>query len=147
MFRTTARPTAIATVRGGSDAPNLFGTVRFYQKREGVLVVAHVMHLPPSGNGFFAFHIHEGASCTGENFADTGSHYNPEKLPHPRHVGDLPPLLSYGGRAYLAVMTDRFRVRDILGRSVVSHSGADDFVTQPAGNAGQKIACGIIYRS
>ena len=50
------------------------------------------------------------------------------------------------GRAYLAVRTDRFRVQEIIGRTVVIHSDPDDFRSQPAGNAGTKIACGVICR-
>ena len=97
--------------------------------------------------GFFALHIHEGGSCSGENFSDTGGHYNPHNEAHPRHAGDLPPLLLCGGGAYLAVLTDRFSVADVIGRTVVIHGGADDFHTQPAGNAGTKIACGVIRRA
>lgn len=64
--------------------------------------------------------------------------------PHPFHAGDLPPLLSCKGRAYLAVITGRFCVKDVIGRSVVIHAGPDDLHTQPAGNAGAKIGCGVI---
>lgn len=63
---------------------------------------------------------------------------------HPKHAGDLPPLLACQGSAYLSVKTDRFCVEDILGRTVVIHSDPDDFHSQPAGNAGKKIACGVI---
>lgn len=82
----------------------------------------------------------------GNDFAATGSHYDPGKQSHPRHAGDLPPLMSFGGRAYLAVMTDRFSIRDIIGRTIVIHAMPDDFRSQPAGNAGTKIACGVITR-
>ena len=94
-------------------------------------------------------HIHEGTSCTGnkeDEFADAMSHYNPKKCSHPYHAGDLPPLMSYGGRAYLAVITDRFSLADIIGRTVVIHGMPDDFRSQPAGNSGAKIACGSIQR-
>lgn len=60
--------------------------------------------------------------------------------------GDLPPLLSMGGRAFLAVETGRFTPCEVVGRTVVIHGSADDFHTQPAGNAGKKIACGVIRR-
>ena len=147
MYKSTAQPPAVAYVRGGENAPNLYGDVKFYQKREGVLVVANVFNLPKTNaSGFFALHIHEGNTCAGENFSDTGNHYNPEEAPHPNHAGDLPPLLMYNGGAYLAVMTDRFIVDEIVGRTVVIHGGPDDFVSQPSGNAGTKIACGIIKR-
>lgn len=147
MNRYSARPYAAARIQGGSDTPELSGEVRFYQRHNSVLVAADISGLPQTGgSGFFALHIHEGDRCTGEHFADTGGHYNPDQRPHPRHAGDLPPLLSCGRNAYMTVMTDRFRVEDILGRTVVIHSGPDDFRSQPAGNAGEKIGCGIIRR-
>ena len=65
---------------------------------------------------------------------------------HPKHAGDLPPLMGCQGNAYLAVKTDRFIVHDIIGKTVVIHSDPDDFHTQPAGNAGKKIACGVIRK-
>lgn len=132
---------AIAFVKGEGD---LHGTVKFYPVPCGTLVVAEIKRLPKNESGFFALHIHEGGHCTGEGFADTGGHYNPMGEAHPRHAGDLPPLLAENGRAFLAVETNRFTPREILGRTVVIHEGADDFHTQPAGNAGRKIGCGRI---
>lgn len=140
------RPSAIARIRGGRDAPVLRGEVRFYQLPAGVLVEADVSGLPNNDSGFHGFHIHTGAACADSDFSSTGGHFSPNDVPHPRHAGDLPPLLSYNGRAYLAVMTDRFSIADITGRTVVIHSDADDFHSQPAGNAGDKIACGVIQR-
>lgn len=140
------RFSAVACVRGGTAAPQLSGVVRFYQKNDGVLVEIRVSGLPNSGTGFFALHIHEGGSCRGVDFANTRGHYNPNDMPHPNHAGDLPPLLSNSGSAYMTVMTNRFRVSDIIGRTVVIHSNPDDFMTQPSGNPGEKIACGVIRR-
>ena len=141
-------PNALAHIRGGADAACLSGQIRFYQERESVLVVADLSGLPrDSKTGFFALHIHEGGSCSGQAFADTGGHYNPEGTAHPNHAGDLPPLMQCRGCAYLAVRTDRFRVQEIIGRTVVIHSDPDDFRSQPAGNAGTKIACGLICKA
>lgn len=137
-------PDGVACIRGGQDAPCLKGEVRFYQGCGSVLVEADICGLPEEGSGFFALHIHEGGCCGGEDFSDTGGHYDPKKTPHPLHAGDLPPLLRCGNGAYLAVRTDRFCVKDVMGRTVVLHSGVDDFTSQPAGNAGKKIACGVI---
>lgn len=142
----TAAPDAVAHIRGEKDYSRISGKVRFYQRPRGVLVVADLQGLPISGTGFFAFHIHEGTICAGDGFPDTGGHYTPTGARHPRHAGDLPPLLAYGDRAHLAVMTDRFRVSDILGRTVIVHSDPDDFRSQPAGNPGAKIACGVIRK-
>ena len=131
---------AMARMKGGG----ITGTVKFYLKSRGILVVASVQGLPPSATGIYGFHIHEGNRCSGPEFSATGSHYNPTDNPHPNHAGDLPPLFSCGGNAYLALLTNRFTVGDILGRTVVIHSNPDDFHSQPAGNSGIKIACGII---
>ena len=137
---------AAANIKGeGKNAP-LSGQVRFYQKKDYVLVQAMIRGLPETESGFFGFHIHEGSDCGGTDFGDTGSHLNPENLPHPKHVGDLPPLLKCGDFAYLTVATDRFALPDIIGKTVVIHNMPDDFTTQPAGNAGTKIACGVIMR-
>lgn len=147
MTQNSSRPSAVAFVRGGADAPNINGRVQFYQEPASVLVVADIAGLPRSSEtGFFGFHIHEGSSCAGAGFPQTGSHYNPLQTDHPRHAGDLPPLLMQQGHAHLEVRTDRFQVRDIIGRTVVIHSHPDDFHTQPAGNADTKIACGVINR-
>ncbi|MBR5217917.1 MAG: superoxide dismutase family protein, partial [Oscillospiraceae bacterium] len=121
-------PDAVAHIKGGADAPRLLGEVRFYQQNGCVLVVADLSGLSPTNkSGFFALHIHEGASCEGTGFSQTGGHYAPQGTDHPHHAGDLPPLLDCHGSAYLAVRTDRFRVSDVMGRTVVIHSGADDF--------------------
>lgn len=112
--------------------------------RDGTLVTADFSGLPDTETNFFAFHIYEGGDCGGAAFADTGGHYNPGNTAHPNHAGDLPPLLAHNGRASMAVLTGRFRVADVMGRTVVIHQDPDDFHTQPAGNSGKKIACGVI---
>ena len=141
------RPDAVAKFQGGAEAPQLFGCVEFYQEKGCVLIVAWVSGLPrESETGFFGFHVHQGESCSGADFSETGSHYNPTGQAHPKHAGDLPPLLACRGSAYLSVKTDRFSVSDIVGRTVVIHSDPDDFHSLPAGNSGMKIGCGVIYK-
>lgn len=145
MEITSKKPAAIACVYGGAEHSRIRGKVRFYPSRCGVLVSAEIRGLPESETGFFAFHIHEGGSCSGAGFPNTGNHYNPMGTNHPGHAGDLPPLLSCNGKAHMSVLTNRFRVREVIGCTVVIHSNADDFTTQPSGNAGTKIACGVIH--
>lgn len=132
----------------GSGSAGPTGTVTFYPYGRDTLIVAEISGLPHDdtlcASDIFAFHIHEGSSCGGTDFADTGGHFNPDDCPHPYHAGDLPPLFSCSGHAFMAVCTNRFRVSDIIGRTVVIHSRPDDFTTQPSGNAGTKIACGVI---
>ncbi len=140
------KPRAIAYIKGDADHPTLQGTVRFYQKPNGVLLVAQIRGLPPSQTGFFGFHIHQGERCAGEAFSQTQSHYNPKHTEHPSHAGDLPPLLSADRNGFLTVLTNRFTVNEVIGRTVVIHSQPDDFTTPPAGNAGTKIACGVIKK-
>ena len=111
-----------------------------------MLIVVRVFGLPESETGSFRLHIHQGESYSGTDFSETGSHYGPIGQIHPKHAGDLPPLLACQGNAYLSVKTDRFSVNEIVGRTVVIHSDPDDFHSQPAGNAGKKIACGVIRK-
>ena len=144
-------PRARAAIRGSAQYPAIRGEVRFHETPRGVLVVAEISGLPQAVGScespVFGFHIHEGGACTGNRtdpFFDTGTHYNPGGCPHPYHAGDLPPLFGANGYAVLAVLTDRFSVDEVIGRAVVIHSRPDDFKTQPSGDAGEKIACGVI---
>lgn len=143
-------PVANAWIKGSSDYPDIQGRAVFRQTPKGVLVTVQVYGLPyenQCASGIFAFHIHNGVSCTGNEtdpFADADGHYNPNECPHPYHAGDLPPLFGNHGYAYMSVLTDRFRVGDIVGKVVIIHGKTDDFKTQPAGDAGTRIACGRI---
>ena len=140
------RPAAAALIRGGDLAPRLSGIIQFFPVSRGVIVSADVIGLPAENPcGIFALHLHEGTGCGGKSFSETGGHYNPGGEAHPCHAGDLPTLFSCRGRAFSAVLTDRFSIQEIIGRTVVIHSGSDDFTTQPAGNSGSKIACGVIF--
>ena len=147
-------PDAEAIVSGSPEYPNLRGLVRFFQTSGGVLVAAEIAGLPTTArrcdSEIFAFHIHRGECCSGNRedpFANALDHYNPERCPHPAHAGDLPPLFANGGTAAQVFLTDRFTVREILGKTVVIHSDVDDFTSQPSGSPGTKIACGEIRRA
>lgn len=145
-------PQATAVVTGNDDFPELMGVVEFYDTPyEGILIIAAITGLPvvsdaESGTvetGFYAMHIHEYGDCT-QPFDKTGMHYDPSGRPHPEHAGDLLPLLSNGGYAWSAFYDTRFEIEDVIGRSVIIHSKRDDFTTQPSGDAGDKIGCGVI---
>ena len=154
-------PHATAVVRGGNEYPDITGRIRFYQMRMGVLVAAEVFGLPtanlPSGyqlagdgncnSPVFGFHIHSGSTCSGnmmDSFADALEHYNPDQCMHPHHAGDMPPLFGNNGYAFQVFLTDRFTVREVIGKTVIIHSMPDDFKSQPGGDSGMKIACGQI---
>lgn len=147
------RPQAAARIAGSESYPDITGAVRFYQTREGVIVCAEISGLPhadlPCQERIFGFHLHKGASCTGnmdDPFADAMSHYNPEGCEHPYHAGDLPPLFGNGGLALCLCLTNRFSVDEAVGKTVIIHDHPDDFTTQPSGNSGTKIACGVVRR-
>lgn len=145
------RPNAKATLRGSEEYSSVYGNMYLYQTRYGVLVVTEVNGLPDDENkcdsSVFGFHIHSGESCTGNSddpFADALGHYNPDDCEHPHHAGDMPPLFSNNGYAFSVFLTDRFLVSEIKGKTVIIHSMPDDFKTQPSGDSGKKIACGVI---
>lgn len=142
------RPEAAAWIVGNPQNPRLSGLVKFYRTEYGgILIEAEIFGLPniqaEGSSDFYAMHIHEFGDCS-SNFEKTGGHYNPDNLPHPYHAGDLPPLLGCQGYAWLVFYDKRFTIEEIIGKSVVIHSGRDDFTTQPAGDSGIKIGCGEI---
>lgn len=144
-------PAAYAVIKGNKDYPGIGGRVDFYDTYGGTLIAVSVHGLPKgsgeSSYGFHGFHIHAGSSCT-ENeqgeYASADGHYNPKNTVHPAHAGDLPPLLENEGSAWMAVYTGRFFPEDVVGHTVIIHEKADDFRTQPSGDAGKMIACGEI---
>ena len=147
MHRT---PVAWARLYGSRQYPDIMGLVRFFDTPLGTLVVTEISGLPMGERGkspIFAYHIHSGGSCKGNDtdpFSDAGTHYNPDDAPHPYHAGDLPPLFGSDGHAFAATLTDRFSAAEVIGKTVIIHAMPDDFSTQPAGMAGEKIACGEI---
>lgn len=140
--------TAVAQVRGSAAYPAIQGTVRFVQTLRGVMVHADISGLPATPTRFFGFHVHErpcGSRQGTSPFEAAGGHYNPGNVNHPMHAGDLPNLLATNaGDARLSVLSDRFTVPQIIGRSVMIHLDPDDYRSQPAGMSGGRIACGDI---
>jgi len=144
-------PSAHATIKGSEAYESIQGNVYLYEVYGGTVLMGEIYGIPPElereSGGFYGFHIHEGGSCTGnsqDEFADAKSNYNPEGVPHPRHAGDLPPLMSHNGIAWMEVYTGRFYPEEVIGRTIVIHGMPDDFRSQPSGNSGDKIACGEI---
>ncbi len=148
---------AIAYLKGNYLAPKLEGKVELFPWRDGTLVKVEVANLPimePATKkeppiGPFAFHIHEGKTCNNLNndFKSALKHFNPENKPHPFHAGDLPSLFSNDGYAFMIVFTNCFKPIDVIERAIIIHQNPDDYKTQPSGNAGPRIACGIIKKN
>lgn len=127
------------------------GAVEFVQTQKGIWVHAEVMGLSP---GLHGFHIHEFGDCSAPNGASAGGHFNPKKKPHAgpeaenRHVGDLGNLeADKKGRAVYRRFFPGMKLEGkegIIGRSVIVHEKEDDLKSQPAGAAGERVACGVI---
>jgi superoxide dismutase, Cu-Zn family len=115
------------------------GTVTFTPVADGVQVHAEIAGLTPGKHGF---HIHEFGDCSAADFSSAGAHFNPTNQPHAgpdaaaRHEGDM-------GN----VEADANDAKSAIGRSVVVHAKPDDLKTQPSGDAGGRIACGVIGRA
>ena len=144
-------PSAHAAIKGSETYESIRGNVYLYEVYGGTVLMGEIYGIPPElereSGGFYGFHIQEGGSCTGnsqDEFADAKSHYNPKGVPHPRHAGDLPPLMSHNGIAWMEVYTGRFYPEEVIGRTIVVHGMPDDFRSQPSGDSGDKIACGEI---
>jgi len=147
-------PAAVADLeatKGNATA----GSVTFMQRGDKVAVIARVTGLTPGSHGF---HIHEKGDCSSGDGMSAGGHFNPLGNPHAhpsttsRHAGDMPMLVAdAGGTASLTVDLDVITigsgVADIVGRSVIVHKDPDDFKTQPTGNSGARVACGVVRKS
>ncbi len=131
------------------------GSVTFAAKGDKVVVTARVSGLAPGPHGF---HIHEKGDCSAADGTSAGGHFNPHGKGHgshsaaEHHAGDMPLLdADAAGNATLTVELAGLSIGsgagDIVGRSVVVHKDPDDFATQPTGNSGARVACGVIRKS
>ena len=129
------------------------GTVRFEQSGSKVVVTAAITGLKPSSE--HGFHVHEKGDCSAPDATSAGGHFNPAGRPHghhgkaERHAGDMPNLRAdASGTARVTWETDLLSVgsgsADVIGRSVVIHRDPDDYASQPAGNSGPRLSCGVI---
>ncbi|HMV19905.1 MAG TPA: superoxide dismutase family protein [Rhodocyclaceae bacterium] len=128
------------------------GAVTFVQNGAQVRVVAEISGLTPGPHGF---HVHEKGDCSAPDGTSAGGHFNPTGKSHghpnqgEHHVGDFPQLVAdASGMARLTFSTPDLAVgsgaTNVIGRAVIVHGGVDDFKSQPAGNSGPRVACGVI---
>jgi len=144
--------TAVAAMKP-TAGNTVSGTVRFEQSGSKVIVTAAMTGLKP--NAEHGFHVHEKGDCSAPDAMSAGGHFNPAGKPHghygkaERHSGDMPNLRAdASGAARVMWETDLLSVgsgaASVIGRSVVIHRDPDDYASQPAGNAGPRLACGVI---
>jgi Cu-Zn family superoxide dismutase len=145
--------TAAATLAGASGA-SAGGELQFTAAAGGVNVTGQLTGLPPGSE--HGFHLHERGDCSAPDAKSAGEHFNPDSAPHggptaaARHLGDLPNVKAddAGGAAVdgtIAGATLRDGgPHDLVGKAVIVHAKVDDYTTQPSGNSGDRIACGIV---
>jgi len=132
---------------------NTIGEATFEQMGDKVRVTVIVEGLKPGQE--HGLHIHEAGDCSSGDGMSTKGHFNPQSKPHghhssaERHAGDLPALRAgKDGRAKVEATLDIITVRpgatSVVDRGLIVHADPDDYKTQPTGNAGARIACGVI---
>jgi len=143
-----SNPYAIAYLKGGKNNSEIKGTVEFFPWATGSIIKLEILGLPKdTPNNFFGFHLHENGVCDiTKNFESSGAHYNKNMNAHPNHVGDLPMIYSNNGYAFMLYYTNRFTPDEIIGKSVIIHKMVDDLKTEPSGNSGERIACGVVIK-
>jgi Cu-Zn family superoxide dismutase len=141
---------AVAVIRGFGDGPAK-GVIHFMATSDGVEIVGEISGLRPGKHGF---HIHEFGDVSSGDPKCHGGHFNPDKKKHggptdlERHVGDLGNITANGRGMAEIRMTDRLislsGPHSIIGRAVIIHAKADDLKSQPSGDAGDRIAGGVV---
>ena len=121
-------PDASAWIAGGNNFPSISGLPNV---------------ATPGSSNFYGMHIHENGVCVSP-FTSAGAHYSRTPAEHPNHSGDMPPLLGNQGYAWMTFYDKRFTIPEIIGKSLIIHRMPDNFTTQPAGDSGERIACGVI---
>lgn len=132
------------------------GTATFTEKKGKVTFIAKLSGLKP---GIHAIHIHEKSDCSSADGSSAGGHWNPTFKKHGQwsvgeyHKGDIGNFIAdENGDGSITLTTDEWSIggddetKNILGKGLIVHQGADDFVSQPAGNAGARVACSAIIK-
>ena len=147
----TETASAVAELHALKGGEGVSGTVTFTKTSGGVHVVADIKGLTPGAHGF---HIHEKGDCSDPEGKSAGGHFNPTGMAHggpdamPHHAGDFGNLTAdASGTAKLDIVSKDISfdgANSILDRAVIVHAKADDLKSQPAGDSGARIACGVI---
>ncbi len=145
-----AAPASVQVTLQAASDPDFTGSVTFTQDGDAVAVVADLGGVDRPGK--HGFHLHEHGTCDAHDaFASAGGHWNRDGSPHacppttPRHAGDMGNVeIGADGAAHFETLLQAMTVDDLSGRALILHAGEDDCSTQPTGNAGDRLACGVI---
>jgi Cu-Zn family superoxide dismutase len=148
-------PRAVAALRP-TQGNTVTGEITFTQKGSKTLVTGEVRGLAPGRE--HGFHVHEKGDCSAADGMSAGGHFNPMTTQHgnyamsPHHSGDMPNIKAdANGVARISWEDDELTVKDgpasVVGRAVIVHRDPDDYKSQPAGNSGPRLACGVIAKS
>jgi len=150
-FVLNAEVTTAKVTLNSTEGNHVSGTVIFTAVEGGIKIVADVKNLTPGKHGF---HVHEHGDCSAADGSSAGGHFNPTKTKHggpdspERHVGDFGNLVANEkGEAHYERIDHVISLNgpnSIVGKSIIIHAGEDDLTTQPTGNSGARIACGLI---
>lgn len=134
-----------------TQGQKVHGQVVFERKSGGVEVIAKLEGLTPGTHGF---HVHEVGDCSAPDASSAKGHFNPGQQPHgardaaQRHEGDLGNITAdASGKAEAKLVDSKLSfdgAQSIVGKAVIVHEKADDFKTQPTGDAGGRVACGVV---
>jgi superoxide dismutase, Cu-Zn family len=148
---------AEASLSGTKTDTTVTGTVQFVQQQDGQVKMTLDINVPSKANQSVAIHIHEHGDC-GNSGDHAGGHWNPTNTNHGQwgqgsfHSGDIGNISLDGqGRGQTEISSNLWSIggdaqKDILNKTIVVHSGVDDYSSQPAGNSGNRIGCGVIQR-
>jgi Cu-Zn family superoxide dismutase len=150
----TPAPAATTVTLTGDPADTDFtGTVSITPEGTGVHIVADVSGV--DADGMHGIHVHENGMCDhqgegGKHFTSAGGHFNPANTEHacpptdPRHAGDLGNIQVTGGTGHLELSVTNLTADQLTGKAIILHAGEDDCKTQPTGNSGDRLACGVV---
>ncbi len=151
-----ATPVQANAVIGSTNDSGVTGTATFTQNDDQITLLIEIQGASP---GLRAVHIHENGDCSAPDGSSAGGHWNPTDVMHGKwgegefHLGDIGNItVGEDGTGSISLTTDLWEIGtgsdvDVVGKGIIVHAGADDFISQPSGAAGMRIGCGVIVLS